>query len=95
MVTGPYPREQGGWGGLPAGATYLRLLLRQAPDVTAVFAVSDLIAAGALQALYAERVQVPRQISIVGFDDTFATELLFRPIYRVTCGVGNRLSAPD
>src|SRR5262249_24723201 len=46
VVQGHYPREQGGWGGLGAGATYVRQLLIQAPDISAVFAVSDLVAAG-------------------------------------------------
>ena len=75
IVLGHYPREQGGWGGLQAGATYMRRLLTQAPDVTAVFAVSDLVAAGAMQTLYSRGILVPRQISIVGFDDTFAEYL--------------------
>jgi LacI family transcriptional regulator len=47
-------------------------LLDQAADITAVFAVSDILAAGALQALYKRGIRVPEQISIVGFDDTFA-----------------------
>ncbi len=75
IVLGRYPREQGGWGGMKAGATYMRRLLTQAPGLTAVFAVSDLVAAGAIQALYAQGVQIPRQMSIVGFDDTFARYL--------------------
>ena len=53
----------------------MRRLLRQAPDLTAVFAVSDLVAAGGLQALYAKGIRVPEQLSIVGFDDTFARYL--------------------
>jgi len=75
IVLGRYPREQGGWGGLEAGAAYMRRLLRQAPDLTAAFAVSDLVAAGAMQALYAEGIRVPEQLSVVGFDDTFARYL--------------------
>jgi DNA-binding LacI/PurR family transcriptional regulator len=75
IVLGRYPREQGGWGGLEAGAAYMRRLLAQAPDLTAVFAVSDLVAAGAMQALYAEGIRVPQQLSVVGFDDTFARYL--------------------
>lgn len=75
IVLGRYPRERGGWGGLRAGADYMRRLIRQAPDLTAVFAVSDLVAAGAMQALYAEGVRVPEQLSVVGFDDTFARYL--------------------
>jgi DNA-binding LacI/PurR family transcriptional regulator len=72
MVSGPYPREQGGWGGVETGAAYMAQLLDQAADITAVFAVSDILAAGALRTLYARRIRVPDQISIVGFDDTFA-----------------------
>src|SRR5215472_4142353 len=75
IVLGNYPREQGGWGGLEAGATYMRRLLTQAPDITAAFAVSDLVAAGATQTLYSRGILVPRQISLVGFDDTFAKYL--------------------
>jgi DNA-binding LacI/PurR family transcriptional regulator len=75
IVGGRYPREQGGWGGLEAGAAYMQRLLSQAPDLTAVFAVSDLVAAGAMQALYAEGIRVPEQLSVVGFDDTFARYL--------------------
>jgi DNA-binding LacI/PurR family transcriptional regulator len=75
IVVGHYPRERGGWGGLEAGAAYMRRLLRQAPGLTAVFAVSDLVAAGAMQALYAEGIRVPEQLSIIGFDDTFARYL--------------------
>ncbi len=82
IVLGHYPREQGGWGGLQAGATYMRRLLTQAPDVTAVFAVSDLVAAGAMQTFYSRGILVPRQISIVGFDDTFA-EYLAPPLTTV------------
>jgi DNA-binding LacI/PurR family transcriptional regulator len=75
IVLGHYPREQGGWGGMRTGATYMRRLLSQAPDLTAVFAVSDLVAAGAVQALYAKGIQIPQQMSIIGFDDTFARYL--------------------
>jgi len=75
IVIGPYPREEGGWGGLYAGDTYMRRLLTQAPDITAVFAVSDHVAAGAYQALYSRGILVPRQISVIGFDDTFGRYL--------------------
>jgi DNA-binding LacI/PurR family transcriptional regulator len=75
IVLGRYPREQGGWGGRKTGAAYMQRLLRQAPDLTAVFAASDLVAAGAMQTLYSQGIRVPRQISIVGFDDTFARYL--------------------
>lgn len=75
VVRGPYPRAQGGWGSLETGAAYMDRLLTQAPDLTAVFAASDLLAAGALQTLYARAVRVPERMSLVGFDDTFAPHL--------------------
>ena len=75
IVRGPYPRERGGWGGLDAGTACMRRLLAQAHDMTAVFAVSDLVAAGAMQALYAVGIKVPEQMSVVSFDDTFARYL--------------------
>ncbi|MBG6088829.1 LacI family transcriptional regulator [Actinomadura viridis] len=75
IVAGPYPREQGGWGGVETGASYMERLLRQAPGLTAVVAASDMLAAGALQSLYREGRRVPDELSIVGFDDTFAKHL--------------------
>ena len=82
VVLGRYPREQGGWGGLHTGARYMQRLLKQAPDITAIFAVSDLVAAGAMQTLYTRGIRVPEQISIVGFDDAFA-EYLAPPLTTV------------
>jgi DNA-binding LacI/PurR family transcriptional regulator len=75
VVAGPYRREPGGWGSHGTGAEQMARLLDQAPDLTAVFAASDLLAAGALQTLYRRGIRVPRDISIVGFDDTFAPHL--------------------
>jgi DNA-binding LacI/PurR family transcriptional regulator len=39
---------------------------------TAVFAASDILAAGVLQAIHEHGLQVPQNISVVGFDDTLA-----------------------
>ncbi|MDQ3342561.1 MAG: LacI family transcriptional regulator [Actinomycetota bacterium] len=44
-------------------------LLAKAPDITAIFALNDTMAVGALAALRERGVRVPDDISIVGFDD--------------------------
>lgn len=43
-------------------------LLRQDPDITAIFALSDIIAIGAMRAILDLGKRVPDDISIVGFD---------------------------
>ncbi|MGC4105840.1 MAG: LacI family DNA-binding transcriptional regulator [Thermomicrobiales bacterium] len=47
-------------------------LLDSPSPPTAIFSTLDLVAAGALQALYERGLRVPDDISIVGFDDTYA-----------------------
>lgn len=42
---------------------------------TAVFAASDLFAAGVLQSLYLARISVPDDVSVVGFDDISAAQM--------------------
>ncbi|WP_090797452.1 LacI family DNA-binding transcriptional regulator [Paenibacillus sp. GP183] len=48
-------------------ATYQ--LLSQHPDVTALFCASDLMALGAMQAVRGLGLQLPQDVSIVGFDN--------------------------
>lgn len=49
------------------GASAMAQLLEQAPDVQAVFAVSDLAAVGAVMECYRRGIRIPEQISIMGF----------------------------
>jgi DNA-binding LacI/PurR family transcriptional regulator len=74
VVLGEY-HSDAGWQSLRTGYDYMTTLLAQHPGVTAVFAASDLLAAGALQALYERRIRVPDDASVIGFDDTFARHL--------------------
>ncbi|WP_229073311.1 LacI family DNA-binding transcriptional regulator [Actinoplanes sp. DH11] len=52
------------WG---RGAT--RMLLERCPDVDAIFAGSDEIARGVLDVLHEERIDVPSQVAVIGFDN--------------------------
>jgi LacI family transcriptional regulator len=45
------------------------LLLDRHPGLTAMFALNDAMALGALGALRRRGISIPRQISLVGFDD--------------------------
>jgi LacI family transcriptional regulator len=58
-----------------AGYRRMKALLDLARRPTAVFAGCDILAAGALQAIYEARLRVPDDISVVGYDDTLATSL--------------------
>jgi LacI family transcriptional regulator len=44
-------------------------------EITAVLTACDILAAGALQAIYNHHLRVPADISVVGFDDTYAPYL--------------------
>lgn len=47
-------------------------LLAHYPKLTAIYASNDILAAGAMQAIYQRGLHIPRDISVVGFDDTLA-----------------------
>jgi DNA-binding LacI/PurR family transcriptional regulator len=53
-----------------SGAKAMARLLTKRPDLDAVFAASDLMAAGALSALAAAGRRIPEDVAIVGYDDS-------------------------
>lgn len=52
------------------GAAAMEALLDRVPDLDAVFAASDLMAAGALSVLHARGRRVPEDVAVVGYDDS-------------------------
>lgn len=56
-----------------AGYEAMQYLLSQSPAPTAVFAANDMIAIGALKAAQAMSWRVPKDVSIVGMDDIYAS----------------------
>lgn len=61
VVDGDFTRD--------GGAAGVRLLLRRDPGLTAVCAMNDVMAVGALTALTQDGVRVPRDLTLCGFDD--------------------------
>jgi DNA-binding LacI/PurR family transcriptional regulator len=62
VAHGDFSEESGG------GA--MRALLEREPGLDAVFAASDLMAAGALRVLKAAGRRVPQDVALIGFDDS-------------------------
>ena len=54
---------------MASGEAATAKLLARSPDLDAVFAASDLMAAGALQALRAAGRRVPEDVAVIGFDN--------------------------
>ena len=71
-------------GGLPnsysQGAGAMAALLSQAPEVDAVFAISDLSAVGALMECHRRGIAVPERLSLLGFGDFEVGRQLVPPL---------------
>lgn len=65
-----------------------RLLARTTPD--AIFCANDLLALGALSALRAARLEVPRDVALVGMDNTNLSLVTSPPLTTVDLGSGER-----
>jgi DNA-binding LacI/PurR family transcriptional regulator len=66
-----------------SGEAGMRVLLSRAPDLDAVFCANDLMAAGALRVLRAAGREVPREVSVVGFDDAPLAQSTHPPLTTV------------
>ncbi|PWB51616.1 MAG: hypothetical protein C3F13_14375 [Anaerolineales bacterium] len=59
-----------------AGSEGARMLLANKPPPTAIFAISDLLASGAMRTLQQAGLHVPKDIAIVGFNDIPLAEMV-------------------
>ncbi len=78
-----------GDGSLASGIAAARLLLEVSPRPTAIFAASDEMAAGVLQAAHAMGIGVPGDLSVTGFGDSGAAALLCPPLTSVALPIGD------
>lgn len=63
-----------------SGVKSMDRLLQLSPRPTAVFAASDTVALGALQAIRVRGLRVPDDVALVGFDDVPLSELVDPPL---------------
>lgn len=63
-----------------SGYQAMQQFLQLTSPPTAVFSTNDMMAAGALHALYEHSLVVPRDISLVGFDDVPQTSIIIPPL---------------
>ncbi len=73
-----------------SGQKQMMRLYARAPDVTAVFAASDMLALGAIAFLQQRGIRVPADLSVMGFDNLSISHLVFpalttvcQPIYEI------------
>jgi LacI family transcriptional regulator len=66
------------------GYQSMKWLLSLPMPPTAVFAVNDILALGALQAVQEARLPVPDAISIIGMDDIFAAATTYPPLTTIS-----------
>ncbi len=68
---------------IQGGRLAARTLLANHPEVTAVVSMSDVMAIGLYEELQSQGRKVPRDVSVVGFDDIYEARLLNPPLTTV------------
>ena len=69
--------------GEQSGYIETKLLLRSQKDVTAILALSNQIALGAIRALAEDKLRIPEDVSLIGFDDQPYSAFLATPLTAV------------
>ena len=62
------------------GASETELLLAANPGITAIFATTDILAIGAMQAAHRLGIRVPEDLSILGYDGIMELTITFPPL---------------
>lgn len=65
------------------GYQAVKQLLADHPAITAIFAFNDMIAFGAMKGLAELKLKIPKDISLVGFDDLKLSEFMMPPLTTV------------
>lgn len=79
----PYvPIAEGGFT-LASGVTAMTRLLAEHPDIDGVFAANDLMAQGACQVLRDQGRRIPKDVAVVGFDDSSVAATCSPPLTTV------------
>lgn len=73
-------RVEGGFNTVQSGADAARRLLGHSDRPTAIFASNDDMAAGVMRVAHELGIDVPRQLSVAGFDDTELAHILWPPL---------------
>lgn len=71
------------------GRRSMEAILKQRPQVDAVFAQSDQVAAGAMSALFATGKSVPQDVAVIGFDDSGMAKATTPPLTTLRQPVGD------
>jgi LacI family transcriptional regulator len=66
-----------------SGVEIAERLLDERPEVTALACANDDMAAGAMLAMHRAGIRIPDQMSVVGFDDTPMSEIIWPPLTTV------------
>ncbi|NOY99553.1 MAG: LacI family transcriptional regulator [Chloroflexi bacterium] len=69
---------------ISGGEQAMRKLLNLMPAPTAVFALNDMMALGAISALRSAGLRVPQDVSVVGFDDIMIAALVDPPLTTIS-----------
>lgn len=62
--------------GFDEGYNFMKLIAEQHPDVDGVFAVTDMVAVGAIMFMNDNKIKMPEQIAIIGFSNWFMSQVI-------------------